>query len=557
MQKESHMPVSQSSRDAVRRDAPYSLGLFFWGLLSVSAFAQAPEITYLYPAGGERGTEVTVTLGGKPGSLPLSVHADRGDVRVEVDEEGKQVTVTAEEQAVPGLCWLRFYNEQGAGEPVPFLIGSLPEINESEPNNLPEQANPVSLPAVVNGTLHRANEVDLFAVDLEAGQTLIASVVARELLGSPMDPVLQVLAPAGHVMEQNDDDHGIDPLIEYRAVESGRHYVRIFAFPADPNSTVRFAGADNYVYRLTLTTGPFLDHLLPGDEGQVIARGWNLETLGSDSAEHSDAPSDRFSAVRMPLEAALQVPTFQSDDALRRLAAADFRSESVPDGPLPVPVTVVGAVGEPGGVETFSLAVTKDQGLRLETKAVPFQSQLDPVLKVLDESGKVLQENDDESRNAIDAALSWKGPADGNYEVQVTDRFSHGGWRHLYELSIREPEPEYELTVSPSRFSIKGGASVEITVTVARSNGFQEELTITAIDLPEGVSSEPVVSEAKGDSSKSVTLKLTAADEITVNAPFRIVGQSESSGAERNSATAALKSARARTETLWLTVTGE
>jgi hypothetical protein len=458
MQKVSRMLVLHALPDAVRRDAPYSLGLFFWGLLSVSAFAQAPEINYLYPAGGERGTEVTVTLGGKPGTLPLSVHTGREDVQAEVGEDGKQLTLTLAPEAVPGLAWLRFYNDQGAGEPVPFVIGSLPEVNESEPNNLPEQANPVSLPAVVNGTLHRANEVDLFAVDLEAGETLIASVVAHEMLGSPMDPVLQVLAPGGHVLEQNDDDHGIDPLIEFRAVESGRHFVRIFAFPSEPNSTVRFAGADNYVYRLTLTTGPFLDHLVPGEGEQVIARGWNLETLGSDSAVRSDDSPEGVSAVMLPLEETLLVPTFQTTEALRRLAAADFHSASVPDGPLPVPVTVVGTVATPGGAETFPLTASKDQTLRLEAKAVPFLSQLDPVLKVLDESGKVLAENDDETRNGIDSALSWKAPADGTYQVQVTDRFQHGSWRHLYELSVREPHPEFELTVSPSRFGVEGGS---------------------------------------------------------------------------------------------------
>jgi hypothetical protein len=71
------------------------------------------------------------------------------------------------------------------------------------------------------------------------------------------------------------------------------------------------------------------------------------------------------------------------------------------------------------------------------------------------------------------------------------------------------------------------------------------------------VSAEPVVSEGKGDSSKSVKLKLTAEEGITANAPFRIVGRVTGEDEQRQTASAELKSARARTEILWLTVTGK
>ena len=58
---------------------------------------------------------------------------------------------------------------------------------------------------------------------------------------------------------------------------------------------------------------------------------------------------------------------------------------------------------------------------------------------------------------------------------------------------------------------------------VTRENGFASAVEITAVDLPEGVSVEPIMSEAKGATAKEVKLKLTAANDA-VSGPFRIIG---------------------------------
>src|SRR5581483_11013284 len=57
--------------------------------------------------------------------------------------------------------------------------------------------------------------------------------------------------------------------------------VRTFAFPAVPDSAIRFSGADTFIYRLTLTTGAFVDHVFPlavngAAAATVEAVGWNI-----------------------------------------------------------------------------------------------------------------------------------------------------------------------------------------------------------------------------------------------------------------------------------------
>ena len=96
-----------------------------------------------------------------------------------------------------------------------------------------------------------------------------------------MDAVLQVVSADGFVLAQNDDDVGRDPRIVFEAPAAGTYIVRLFAFPATPDSSIRFAGGSAFVYRLTLTTGGFLDHAFPlavGRDGPraVEAIGWNI-----------------------------------------------------------------------------------------------------------------------------------------------------------------------------------------------------------------------------------------------------------------------------------------
>src|SRR5690606_27885473 len=113
---------------------------------------------------------------------------------VEPLEESGQFRVTAAADAAPGLYWIRLYDAEGASPPQPFYVGTLPEVNETEPNDDPQSAQVLDTSSVcVNGQLARGGDVDTFSVPLTAGQTLVARLDAHTALGSPMDAVLQVV----------------------------------------------------------------------------------------------------------------------------------------------------------------------------------------------------------------------------------------------------------------------------------------------------------------------------------------------------------------------------
>ena len=249
------------------------------GFLSAESSAAPPTLSHLFPAGGQRGTQVVATCTGEF-AWPVQVWAP--GVEVHAAEEKGKLEVSIPEDLAADRIWIRLHNEEGASAAVPFLIGGLKETMEQEPNNSPRNAQDVNgAGVVVNGILKEKGDVDGFAVELEAGQTLVASVDANHHLGSPMDAILQVATADGTVLAENHDALGLDPRIVYTAANCGTYVVRLFAFSSTPNTRIAFQNGDNYIYRLTLTTGPFMTHAIPltvsqAEPGTADAVGWNV-----------------------------------------------------------------------------------------------------------------------------------------------------------------------------------------------------------------------------------------------------------------------------------------
>ncbi|WP_166830281.1 pre-peptidase C-terminal domain-containing protein [Thalassoroseus pseudoceratinae] len=518
-------------------------------VLSCPAFAAPPSVTGFFPAGMQAGTTATVTVNGKIGDRPVSVWCSRDDLSIELDEKKSEFRVTAPPEATPGPCWIRLSNAEGASSVRPFAVGTLKEFNETEPNETPEKANTLELSQMtVNGRLAKSGDVDTFSVSLKTGDTLVASLAAHEF-GSPMDGVLQVLSPEGFVLLQNDDARGIDPLCVFPVPKDGVYSVRVFAFPETPNSSIRFAGGSTYIYRLTLTTGPFLDHVEPmavtSDETPLKPVGWNLPkdfsglTVTRDNLKKTAIVSHPMAAgfIGVPI---VSVPT---------------RVESQEANTIPIPVSIHGSIDSPGDTDIFKFDAKKNDTLVFRAESRAFRQELDPVLRLLNAKDSEIARVDDPKRNEFDAVLERKIPSDGTYQIEVSDLFGHGGLRYAYQLQIAPKTADFSMTVEADAFAVKAGESLKIPVTIARVNGFSAVIEVAATGLPDGVSAKPVRSEAKGDSSKKVELELTTAKDMTFNQPFQIVGKPvDTDTVQEHPATATAPGAFSPIADLWLTV---
>jgi hypothetical protein len=503
------------------RQLSLALGLAIGIGTSVDLHADPPGLDYLFPAGFARGTTTEkVTVGGATDPWPVKSWVNHEGIQVTAEEEKGRLKVVVDPDVPPGVYFLRLYNDQGVSSPRPLLVGGVAEETEVEPNNDAEHANPVNGPHTVNGKLASSSDVDQFRVKVEAGQVLVASLLGNNVLGSPMDAVLQVCDEHGFILAQNDDEQGLDPQIAFPVPRTGEYLVRLFAFPETPNSTIGFSSAATYVYRLTITSQQFVDHVMPlavtrTVPTRLVAHGWNL-------------PGD--SSLGMDVEPGSDRQLFQPGNLfpgnLGLLTVVDCESlvvDSDEPRPIQMPVVISGRIARPRTTNTFILQGRKGTPVvaRIESRALGFP--MDPLLQVLDMEGKVLSEVDDVSNNR-DPLLTFSPPADGQYQLVVRDLHRDGGFRYVYRLSISEPKADFSLSLAADKLVMKSGEDLEVEVSIERILGFKEEVELTIEGLPDGISCPAVISPGEGDLAKKVKLKISGTS-APFSGPLKIVGK--------------------------------
>ncbi len=503
-------------------------------LLSSTLDAKAPTLTAISPSGAERGKTVEVTAVGSFDRWPVKPWADDPGIAITPGKDKGKLTIAVSPDAAPGFHQIRLADEEGATSLRPFFVGTLPEVVEAEPNDAVKKPQRIAWTkerpgATINGKLGKSGDVDGFAVDLKKGQSLVASIEANRRMASPMDGVLQVANDRGIVLLQNDDDHDKDPQLTYRAPADGTYLVRVFAFPATPDSTIRFAGGDAYLYRLTLTAGPFVDHTVPLaisriSPGPVTLSGWNIPD--------ADRSVNVFIA---PDDPALAYPVISDAYADgRSLRLVNHPSLVEPTGPsngsarLPEAASgcVTGHIETSKEIDTYLLPMKKGQTAKVRVESRSLGQPLDPVLKVLDPSGKLIRELDDSL--GADAEITLNATVDGDHKVQVSDLHGRGGPRFAYLLTAERPGPELQIRVPNERFNIAPGKTLDIAVDLDRLGGYAGKIEVRALGLPAGCTAEPAVSIAGKDSKTAdeVTLKIQTGKDPIVG-PFKIVALAE------------------------------
>lgn len=484
---------------------------------SILVAGEPPAIDRLFPPGGQRGTWFEVKLTGKAGDGETRLHSEADSISWALGEKRDTATITIAPTARGGVHWLRYSNASGATEFKPFVVGLIPEVTETEPNNKIAEAQQAVLPAVtINAVFEKARDVDSYAVQLTKGQALVAAFLGNDILNSPMDAVLQVSNARGTVLAQNNDDTSLDPRLTFTAPSDGTWYVRAFAFPSAPNSTIAFAGGADYVYRLTLTTQAIVEHttpvVKPPGDGEVTlnVHGWNLA-----------APTAALPAGSSTLDAglALPFPVPMSD------LPVVIESQLAADRTLTLPVAVSGVIA-PEGTDTYLINATKSQQLSFFVQARRYGSQLDPVLSIQDKDGKQLKEADDINGENPDAELTFAIPADGQYRIVVSDRYQHASERFFYVLRCEEAKPSYDVELKNTAFTVPADKPLEIPLTIARRNSFVEAIDFKIEGLPEGLTAESPRSEKEGDSSKAVTIKVSGTAKASFSGAIRIIAES-------------------------------
>lgn len=446
--------------------------------------AERPELTRLFPPGGQAGTVVEVEATGKFPVWPIQAWSDTDAIRWSCEEGSGKLKATIDAGAKPGLHWLRLYHPNGATSVRPFLVSDMPEQIEVEPNNRAAEANAVpAMPACFQGVLDKRGDVDVISVMLTAGQKLVATVDASQWLRSPVDAILQLLDSDGFVVAENLDHFGLDPSIEFLAPRDGKYFVRVFGFPAAPDSTIAFGGGVDWLYRLRLRLQ---------SEVAAVLDSSSTGYLGSEGSSH----------------------TIEHGEAISRDTAIAIE----------VPARLRGTIAQSGQQKYVRFKGVAGQTYRIQLRARELGSALDGTVAVLDAQGKQLSQQDDVG-NDRDPDLRWKAPADGDYLIEVSDFHQAGGPDYGFELLVNAVIPDFSLSVPNDLIQLVVGKETEIQVKLNREGNFAGEIIVSLEGAPEGVDCPAVKSIQGGDTEKKITLKVKST--VPFQGPLKISAKAD------------------------------
>jgi len=469
------------------------------GLL-LRASAAPPTLEHFYPVVSARCTTNRIAAVGKFEPWPPQFWVAGQGVTLTATTNKPTVEIVVGADAELGPRLVRAFNDEGASAPRFLVITDTPALAETEPNDERAQAQTVTnLPVWVNGRLDKNGDVDQFAVELAAGQTLVASLQAY-VLQSPVDAALRLSDPRSVAVRFNHDDgRTLDPGLVFTAERPGRHTLQVFGFAHPAGSDVRFTGNDKCVYRLHLATGPVVAHTVPLGAQRNASNawslvGWNLPPSTKNvTARVPDGPADVswWQPEWAGYQAVPRLPLGMGPELVERESLAEGAAAQE----LPVPGAVTGRIDPAGDVDRYSFLARKDERLVVSVQAAALGFPLDAWLAIENTEGKELARNDD--ADSADPRIEWTAPAEGRFVLAVGNLLRRGGPDHFYRLSVEPGFPDFRPTVDAAAFTLTAGTTNEIKVALARRHGHKGKLTLRTEGLPPAVETGPVeVAEA-------------------------------------------------------------
>jgi hypothetical protein len=440
-----------------------------------------------------------------------------------------------------------------------------PEVLEREPNNNPAEAQPVTLPVVINGRIDAAThgdkpDEDYFRFAVHKGER-VAIEVAASRLGSPFDSVIEVLDTQGRPVPRaiirclnettltlaDRDSRTRGYRLVSRTGFSDNDYLmvgeeldQIQFIPDQPDADILLKGFGDLRTAL-LGTSPqahyvtepaYRAEILPPD-AQFPPNGLPVFRIdyrnddggpgyGADSRLDFVAPRDGDYLVHIKDVRGLQGPRFAYQLILRN-ASADFALTATPENPniprggrFPVEVTANRMLGYEGPIAIRFLGLP--QGVKASPATIPPGQ----------ESATVILSASDQLpgwRTATPFKIEGQGWVDDHKLIRVADA------QMPLRVAALMPPPDLVVTTQPREIALQPGETASVTIRVTRENGFKGRVPCDVDNLPPGVRVVNVglngVLVHSRESSHTFTLRAESWAQ-PVTQPIYVVGQVES-----------------------------
>ncbi|NQV22990.1 MAG: hypothetical protein HQ518_01375 [Rhodopirellula sp.] len=510
---------------------------------------QAPSIGYMFPPGGQAGSTVDVVLGGYDWTPDMELFVR--DARIQLELAGAPGPVIVPEPPYwfgkkarrgpfpmprethaklklpvdlsPGIYRWQAANANGATASGKFVVSDVLEVVEERGRQVPQHLT--SLPVTVSGQILKIEEVDEFRFTAPATGPMSCEIVSAAI-GSPLTAVVEIRDASGRLIADVADTAARDAAFTF-AVEAGQQYfVRVY--------DIDFRGNRSFVYRLSLTPGPRLVSTIPavvqrGTTREIEFVGYGLQT----GAAKLESLTRSFEVPADPAAESFQGQLDLSNDqsVSFHIPVSDLseqvevRQQGKPAQTpmdLSFPSAMTGVLDQRYGIDRYRLSGAKGDVWVIDVQAESLGSPLDVSLAVVKEDSTELQRVDDVP-GTTDARLVFTVPADGSYDLLVSDTSGSSGNRQaIYRLVLQQASPGFRLTV-PELHTVSIGGSTVLAIKAERTGGFTGPISVAVDGLPEGVSipADAAIPEKKNDLKLNIT---AAADAGTIARLITVTG---------------------------------
>ncbi len=488
----------------------------------------SPRLLTLTPMGGQRGTDVEVTVTGEnlEEVSQLLFSSPQISAKPVLSADGKKVenrfVVTIAPEASAGVYDARLVSRLGISSARAFSVGSLKEISRSKPNNTLEAALALPVNSVCNAAMTK-RAVDYFSFQGTKGKR-VAVDIASVGIDSKLTPVVIVADAKGSDLIVN----RTGGLIDFTPPADGLYLIKVHG--------LTFQGGPEHFYRLAL---------------QEVAAGQT--------------------PVRQPQTALVSAMSWPPSNLLGSAPAAEVEpnNEAAQAQKITLPCDLTGSFFPAADVDSYEFSAKKGETWWVEVASERLGLNTDPFVLVQ----KVVKTGEKETLTDVAElydipspvkvstnGYSYDGPPydvgspdvmgkveikeDGNYRLQVRDLF--GGTRNepgnTYRLIVRQAAPDFAIAAWAVHMTLKNGdraalskpaslragGAMAFEVVAIRRDGFEDEIELSMENLPPGVTGTGL-KIAKGKSVGMMILN-AAPDAKTAFGLAKMVGRATVQG---------------------------
>ena len=477
------------------REATLAVGLLF--LTGSLAVAASPSLGAIRPVGGQRGTEIEVTLSGaRIGDAKEILYYQPGITTVsltKVDDNNVKAKLKIAPDAAMGLHDIRLRTATGVSELRTFSVGALKDVAEVEPNN--DFAAPQVIPMNVTVTGVADNEdVDYYAVEAKKGDRISAEVEGMRLGITLFDPYVAILNAKRFELASSDDAALIwqDGFASIIAPADGKYIIQV--------RESAYAGNGGCLYRLHVGNFPRSTGVLPagGKLGEKLAVRWIGDPAGETTTEVTlpTANVPNFGLNREDPRGQSPYPNTFRLTNLGNVVEKEPNDDQAHATPFTAPMAVNGIIDKPGDVDHFVFAGKKGQTFDFRLYGRQIRSPLDSVMYLGKKGAGAAVGNDDAV--GPDSYFRFACPEDAEYVLWVVDHLGKGGPDYVYRIEVTPVEPKLVLSTNaeqiplgtgPMAVSVPKGNRQAMLILGSRAD-FGGDLNLSVQNLPAGMAME-------------------------------------------------------------------